>query len=68
MEDEQNIELAIETIGQANDDGLTQQLIEFLMGDTDGMPKVHATYLIHICTHLLPSSSSFQVHYIVHLC
>ena len=40
MEDEQNIDLAIETIGQANDDGLTGQLIEYLMGDTDGMPKV----------------------------
>lgn len=39
-EDEQHIDLAIETIGQADDEALTQQLIDYLMGDTDGMPKV----------------------------
>ena len=40
IEDTQSIELAIETVGQANDDTLTHQLIDFLMGETDGMPKV----------------------------
>lgn len=40
IEDTQSIELAIETVGQANDDQLTHSLIDFLMGETDGMPKV----------------------------
>ena len=39
-EDGQAIELAIETVGRANDDSLTAQLVEFLMGDIDGTPKV----------------------------
>lgn len=39
-EDSQAIELAIETVGRANDDSLTRQLIDFLMGETDNMPKV----------------------------
>ena len=39
-EDGQAIELAIETVGRANDDALTAQLVEFLMGDIDGTPKV----------------------------
>ncbi|XP_041357231.1 WD repeat-containing protein 19-like isoform X2 [Gigantopelta aegis] len=38
-EDSQAIELAIETVGRANDDQLTRQLIDFLMGETDGIPK-----------------------------
>ena len=32
--------MAIETVGQANDDQLTRQLIDFLMGEIDGVPKV----------------------------
>jgi WD repeat-containing protein 19 len=39
-EDNQAIELAIETVGRANDDSLTRQLIDFLMGETDNIPKV----------------------------
>lgn len=39
-EDSQAIELAIETVGRANDDSLTRQLIDFLMGETDNIPKV----------------------------
>lgn len=39
-EDGQAIELAIETVGRANDDQLTRQLIDFLMGETDNIPKV----------------------------
>lgn len=44
IEDTQSIDLAIETVGQANDDGLTRVLINFLMGETDGMPKVTALF------------------------
>ena len=39
-DDTQAIELAIETVGRANDPTLTRQLIDFLMGETDGLPKV----------------------------
>ncbi|KAL8576385.1 hypothetical protein ACOMHN_048952 [Nucella lapillus] len=45
--DSQAIELAIETVGRANDDSLTAQLIEFLMGDSDGSPK-EAKYLFRL--------------------
>ena len=34
------IELAVECIGKANNETLTNTLIEYLMGDHDGMPKV----------------------------
>ena len=37
--DGSNVDLAIETIGQAKNDALTHQLIDFLMGETDGVPK-----------------------------
>ncbi|PRP88379.1 WD repeat-containing protein 19-like [Planoprotostelium fungivorum] len=33
------IDQAIEVIGKAKSDALTRQLIDFLMGDTDGIPK-----------------------------
>ncbi|KAK7098094.1 WD repeat-containing protein 19-like [Littorina saxatilis] len=46
-EDGQAIELAIETVGRANDDALTAQLVEFLMGDIDGTPK-DAKYLFRL--------------------
>lgn len=46
-EDSQAIELAIETVGRANDDSLTRQLIDFLMGETDNMPK-DAKYLFRL--------------------
>lgn len=39
-EDSQAIELAIETVGRANDESLTRMLIDFLMGETDNVPKV----------------------------
>jgi len=38
-EDAQSIELAIETVGAANDDQLTHQLLDYLMGEADGVPK-----------------------------
>lgn len=46
-EDGQAIELAIETVGRANDDVLTKQLVDFLMGDVDGNPK-DAKYLFRL--------------------
>ncbi|KAL5011631.1 hypothetical protein ScPMuIL_010182 [Solemya velum] len=39
-EDSQAIELAIETVGRANDDQLTKQLIDFLMGETDNTTQI----------------------------
>ncbi|KXS18330.1 hypothetical protein M427DRAFT_153144 [Gonapodya prolifera JEL478] len=38
-DDPQVVDLAIETIGLARDDALTAILIDYLMGDTDGVPK-----------------------------
>lgn len=46
-EDGESIELAIETVGQAVDEILTHQLIDFLMGETDGIPK-EAKYLFRL--------------------
>ncbi|KND01208.1 uncharacterized protein SPPG_04298 [Spizellomyces punctatus DAOM BR117] len=37
--DEESIDMAIETVGLAKSDVLTHQLIDYLMGETDGMPK-----------------------------
>ena len=39
-ESEQAIGLAIETVGRAEDDKLTNTLVEYLMGEQDGQPKV----------------------------
>lgn len=47
-ENSQAIELAIETVGRANDDQLTNELVNFLMGDTDGVPKVGAMDLLRL--------------------
>ncbi|MFT7807501.1 WD repeat-containing protein 19 [Arapaima gigas] len=41
------VEMAIETVGQAKDDALTNQLIDYLMGESDGMPK-DAKYLFRL--------------------
>uniref|UniRef100_A0A3Q3N032 WD repeat-containing protein 19 n=1 Tax=Mastacembelus armatus TaxID=205130 RepID=A0A3Q3N032_9TELE len=41
------VEMAIETVGQAKDVNLTNQLIDYLMGETDGMPK-DAKYLFRL--------------------
>ncbi|KAJ8271702.1 hypothetical protein COCON_G00105610 [Conger conger] len=41
------IEMAIETVGQAKDEALTGQLIDYLMGESDGMPK-DAKYLFRL--------------------
>uniref|UniRef100_A0A3Q3W5I8 WD repeat domain 19 n=1 Tax=Mola mola TaxID=94237 RepID=A0A3Q3W5I8_MOLML len=41
------VEMAIETVGQAKDTVLTNQLIDYLMGESDGMPK-DAKYLFRL--------------------
>ncbi|XP_019956067.1 WD repeat-containing protein 19 isoform X1 [Paralichthys olivaceus] len=41
------VEMAIETVGQAKDNSLTNQLIDYLMGESDGMPK-DAKYLFRL--------------------
>ncbi|XP_019491540.1 PREDICTED: WD repeat-containing protein 19 [Hipposideros armiger] len=46
-EDNVAVEMAIETVGQAKDELLTSQLIDHLMGETDGMPK-DAKYLFRL--------------------
>lgn len=46
-EDSLAIEKAIETVGEAKDDALTNQLIDYLMGESDGMPK-DAKYLFRL--------------------
>jgi WD repeat-containing protein 19 len=38
--DTEAIEFAISIVGQAKNDHLTHELIHFLMGETDGVPKV----------------------------
>ncbi|XP_064419402.1 WD repeat-containing protein 19 isoform X2 [Latimeria chalumnae] len=46
-EDSMAIEMAIETVGHAKDEALTNQLIDYLMGESDGMPK-DAKYLFRL--------------------
>ncbi|XP_034544746.1 WD repeat-containing protein 19 [Notolabrus celidotus] len=46
-EDNLAVEMAIETVGQAKDPSLTNQLIDYLMGESDGMPK-DAKYLFRL--------------------
>ncbi|KAK3532252.1 hypothetical protein QTP86_011841 [Hemibagrus guttatus] len=41
------IEMAIETVGEAKDQALTNQLIDYLMGESDGIPK-DAKYLFRL--------------------
>ena len=36
----ENIDLAIQTVGEAQKEPLTKKLIEYLMGETDDCPKV----------------------------
>ncbi|CAH2300032.1 WD repeat-containing 19 isoform X1 [Pelobates cultripes] len=46
-EEDMAIEMAIETVGQAKEQLLTNQLIDYLMGESDGMPK-DAKYLFRL--------------------
>ena len=47
--DSRALDLAIEVVGKAEDDQLTHMLVEYLMGEQDGMPKVcpHAASTHH---------------------
>ena len=46
-EEGESIDYAIETIGKAQDENLTHQLIDYLMGEIDGIPK-DAKYLFRL--------------------
>jgi WD repeat-containing protein 19 len=46
--DGKSTEMAIETVGMAKDDSLTHILIDYLMGETDGEPKVSSTLVHHL--------------------
>ncbi|XP_054151663.1 WD repeat-containing protein 19 isoform X2 [Melozone crissalis] len=46
-EDNSAMEMAIETVGRAKDETLTNQLIDYLMGEGDGMPQ-DARYLFRL--------------------
>ncbi|OXB83779.1 UNVERIFIED_CONTAM: hypothetical protein H355_002991, partial [Colinus virginianus] len=46
-EDNLSIEMAIETVGQAKDEALKNELIDYLTGENDGMPK-DAKYLFRL--------------------
>ncbi|XP_062348693.1 WD repeat-containing protein 19 isoform X1 [Cinclus cinclus] len=46
-EDDLAMEMAIETVGRAKDEVLTNQLIDYLMGEGDGMPQ-DAKYLFRL--------------------
>ncbi|XP_033828361.1 WD repeat-containing protein 19 [Periophthalmus magnuspinnatus] len=46
-EDNLAVEMAIETVGQAKDASLTTQLIDYLMGESDGVPR-DAKYLFRL--------------------
>lgn len=39
-ENSKGIDMAIETVGAVQNEQLTHQLIDYLMGETDGIPKV----------------------------
>ena len=60
------INLAVDCVGQANDMNLTNELVKYLMGDKDGVPKVLlqgvkqcAVYIINLTTRTLLSPRLF---------
>ena len=47
----ENIDLAIQTVGEAQKESLTKKLIEYLMGEADDCPKVRIhTYVPYFKT------------------
>ncbi|XP_071315895.1 WD repeat-containing protein 19-like isoform X2 [Trachinotus anak] len=46
-DDDLAVDMAIETVGQAKDSYLTSQLTDYLLGESDGVPK-DAKYLFHL--------------------
>ena len=59
-EEESNIELAIQTIGEAQQESLTQELVEFLMGEKDDQPKVSVIELSVITTAKMDEGRNFK--------
>ena len=45
----ENIDLAIQTVGEAQKEPLTKKLIEYLMGETDDCPKV---WICTVCMYV----------------
>ena len=55
-EDNESINMAIATVGRARDPELTRILIDFLMGEHDGVPKVNLSRcvcLMYLCSVVL---------------
>lgn len=48
-EDHESLKLAIDCVGLANDDSVTHKLINFLMGEMDGVPKVSERLSLLCC-------------------
>ena len=47
-------------VGLAKDDALTHQLIDYLMGEVDGIPKVYLKNRFHFCVHLYCNKSQMR--------
>ena len=60
-EDAESLQLAIEVVAEADDDALTRQLIDFLMGEVDGIPKVSPKLRVMIRDSLEFSVENTQV-------
>lgn len=57
-EDNTAINMAVDCVGQANDTNLTNELVKYLMGDRDGVPKVptvvkHPPKIIFNCFNII---------------
>ena len=48
VEDGAALDMAIETVGRAQDESLSRMLIDYLLGENDGIPKVLMTIMIDI--------------------
>ena len=58
-----SIELAIETVGLAQDDRLTHVLIDYLMGEGDGVPKVGLLWSWDVIQALRNSAKGREIHF-----
>ena len=47
--DGDHIDMAIGVVGEAKDEALTEQLTDYLMGETDSTPKVNVVLLVQYC-------------------
>jgi hypothetical protein len=62
-EDAEAISLAIDAVAASSDDHLANQLIEFLLGERDGMPKVSTGRIQGTFRQNSPSVHSFSILY-----